>query len=172
MENEDEFLAVKLILSRYIQENRMRNTPERIAILELFYMQDKRFSAQEVYESMKDKFRVSRATVYNTILLFYTLGLLIRLEDGNQIKYQACFGERDYFRTVCTRCGRTAKFTAPSLSFTLNSLKYRRFHPEQTVTSVYGICSSCQSRATRARKKHEKEEELKEQLRRLKAEGL
>jgi Fur family ferric uptake transcriptional regulator len=163
MEKIERFQAVKAILARYIQENRMRNTPERLAILEMFYLRDELLNAQEVFDEMVIRFRVSRATVYNTIQLFYTLGLVIRVEEDNQIKYKACFGERDFFRTVCTRCGRVQKFIAPALLNAFDGVRYKRFHLEQIVASVYGICSSCQSKATRARKKREKEDEIKVQ---------
>lgn len=139
----------------------MRNTPERLAILEMFYLEEGIFTAQEVYDVMKTRFRVSRATVYNTIQLLYTLGLVIRIEEDNQIKYQACFGEREYFRTVCTRCGKVRKFVAPNLAYAFEGVKYNRFHMEQIVASVYGICSSCQSKATRLRKKREREDEAR-----------
>ena len=162
MEREDRFQAVKAILARYVQENRMRNTPERLAILEMFYMEEDEFTPQQVFDKMKERFAVSRATVYNCVQLLYKLGLIIRLEVDNQIKYQACFGEREYFRTVCTRCGKMRKFQAANLSAAFNGVKYNRFHPEQIVASVYGICSSCQSKATRLRKKLEKEDALKE----------
>ena len=52
MEQEEILEAVKLILARYIKENRMRNTPERNAILELFYKKGGMHSADEVYDIM------------------------------------------------------------------------------------------------------------------------
>jgi len=145
MEKEERYQAVKAILARYIQENRMRNTPERLAILEMFYLQEELLTAQEVYDIMKERFVVSRATVYNNLQLFYALGLVIR----------------EFFRTVCTRCGRIQRFVAPNLALAFDGVKYKRFHMEQIVASVYGVCSSCQSKATRIRKKLEKEDELK-----------
>ena len=161
MEKEERYQAVKAILARYIQENRMRNTTERLAILEMFYLQEELLTAQEVYDIMKERFVVSRATVYNNLQLFYALGLVIRVEEDNQLKYKACFGEREFFRTVCTRCGRIQRFVAPNLALAFDGVKYKRFHMEQIVASVYGVCSSCQSKATRIRKKLEKEDELK-----------
>ena len=130
MEQEEILEAVKLILARYIKENRMRNTPERNAILELFY----------------------------------SLGLLIKHEEGTAVKYEACFGERDYFKTICTRCGKVTRIQAPNVTYAFNNIKYRRFHPEQIVTSIYGICSSCQSKATRMRKKFEEVEAKKKAM--------
>ena len=89
MEQEEILEAVKLILARYIKENRMRNTPERNAILELFYKKGGMHSADEVYDIMSESFRVSRATIYNNVELFYSLGLLIKHEEGTAVKYEA-----------------------------------------------------------------------------------
>ena len=136
MEQEEILEAVKLILARYIKENRMRNTPERNAILELFYQKGGMHSADEVYDIMAESFRVSRATIYNNVELFYSLGLLIKHEEGTAVKYEACFGERDYFKTICTRCGKVTRIQAPNVTYAFNNIKSRRFHPEQIVTAI------------------------------------
>ena len=150
MEQEEILEAVKLILARYIKENRMRNTPERNAILELFYQKGGMHSADEVYDIMAESFRVSRATIYNNVELFYSLGLLIKHEEGT---------------AICTRCGKVTRIQAPNVTYAFNNIKYRRFHPEQIVTAIYGICSSCQSKATRMRKKIEEAEAKKKAMR-------
>lgn len=165
MSKEETLETVRLILARYVKENHMRNTPERQAILELFYEKGGLYTADEVCDILSEGFRVSRATVYNTVELLYSLGLLVRHLLGKQVKYEACFDERDYVRTVCTRCGRTARVQAQGTAFAHYNMHYRRFHPEQIITYVYGVCSSCQSKETRARKKIEKAEQQKEKLR-------
>ena len=167
MNKEEAFETARLILARYVKENHMRNTPERQAILELFYKKGGLYTADEVCEIMAEEFRVSRATVYNTVDLLYSLGLLIRHLLGKNVKYEACFGERDYVRTLCTRCGRTARVQVPGIAYVQSNSHYRRFHPEQIVTYVYGICTPCQSKETRARKKYEKAEQQKAMRRQL-----
>ena len=157
MELSDIKATVKLILARYIKDNNMRNTPEREAILDMIYDSGELLTHNDVFDKMQDTFRVSRATVYNTLNLLSTLGLVVRHVTGNGIKFQACFGQRDNVITVCTRCGKASKFESQGLSLAFTNAGYRRFHPEQIVATINGICSTCQSRETKARKRKEKE---------------
>ena len=157
MDNEERLVSAKLILERHVKEFKMRRTPERMAILDMLYGDRKLYTADEVFCFLQERFRVSRTTVYNTLQLLYSLGLVIRLVDDGLVKYEACFGDKETFRTVCTRCGKMQMFEAQNVTAAFKTVKYTRFHSEQIVTCVYGICSSCISKSTRMKKRLEKE---------------
>ncbi len=155
VEQKDILNTVKLILARYIKDNNMRNTPEREAILDLIYNTKGMLTHNDIYEKLLDSFRVSKATVYNTLNLLTTLGLVVQHVNGNVIKYEACYGQRDNMVTVCTRCGKMQKMESKTISYAFTNAKYKRFHLEQVVATIYGICSTCQSVETRRRRKRE-----------------
>ena len=67
------------ILDSYLELRSHRKTPERYAILDAVYSMDGHFSLEELDARLgKDNFRVSRATLYNTMRLFLELRLVIR----------------------------------------------------------------------------------------------
>ena len=60
------------ILDRYLEENQLRKTPERYAILETVYNIKGAFALDELSEMLAlNNFRVSRATIYNNIRFFH-----------------------------------------------------------------------------------------------------
>ena len=71
MESQNVKDTVRQIFTEYLNTNGHRKTPERYAILETIYSIDGHFDIDTLYSLMADQenFRVSRATLYNTIIL-------------------------------------------------------------------------------------------------------
>ena len=68
MANEEIKNTVKKILTDYLEEKNLRKTAERFAILEEIYSISGHFDIETLYIHMKNKkYRVSRATLYNTV---------------------------------------------------------------------------------------------------------
>tara|TARA_Y100000766_G_C18833916_1_gene569471 strand:+ start:372 stop:809 length:438 start_codon:yes stop_codon:yes gene_type:complete len=94
MEKKSIIEEVKKILDKHLELKGLRKTPERYAIINEIYSFRHHFDADELYSQMiKKKYRVSRATIYNTLELLVSLELVTRhVFKDNLAKYEKSFG--------------------------------------------------------------------------------
>ena len=98
MDNKLILEQVKKILDKHLELKGLRKTQERYAIIKEIYSFDHHFDADELYSQMiKKKYRVSRATIYNTLDLLVSLELVSRhVFKENIAKYEKSFGFRQH----------------------------------------------------------------------------
>lgn len=111
------FDEVKEIFSNHLTAHNLRRTPERFAILKEIYNRTDHFDAEALYIHMKNSnYRVSRATVYNTLELLVNCDLITRHQFGkNLTQYEKSYGFKQHDHLVCVDCGRVIEFCDPRI---------------------------------------------------------
>ena len=137
--------TVKQILTEYLQKNGQRKTPERYAILDTIYSIKGHFDVDELYSYMaeKEKFRVSRATLYNTIILLIDAGLVIKHQFGNTSQYERSYNNETHHHMICTCCGKVSEFEDDNLKQAIAQTKLKGFYASHYSLYIYGLCSKC-----------------------------
>lgn len=140
-------------LCSYLNEHNLRHTPERLSILtsvcslQRFTVDDLRYALTGIL--------ISRATVYNTLVLFEKAGVIRHIEKEYGVRagqYELSFLKSSSVQIICQQCGRISEVKDSTISRMLADKRFTNFIPERFSLYIYGKCKVCRKKNINKRK--------------------
>lgn len=123
-----------------------RSTRQRTAILDLLHEDDSFFTAQQLYDVLRDRgLKVGLTTVYRNLQLLADSEEVdvVRREDGESM-YRRCEAEVHHHHLVCRSCGYTVELANDEIeTWTKSQASKHQFSEVTHDLELFGLCRSC-----------------------------
>lgn len=135
-----------------LEDSGVRLTAPRRAVAELIAAQPGHFTAADLVDAAKaDHPGLGRATIFRSLELLSSLGVVERLDLPNgEHAYVGCEPSHHH-HVVCSSCGRSADFEDAELSGVVDDVAGRTgYRIDVHRLELFGLCGSCQRLEARA----------------------
>ncbi|MDE5989402.1 MAG: transcriptional repressor [Duncaniella sp.] len=145
-------------LRRYLSQHHLRCTPERLAILGAVTDARGPFSPADLFRVISEKdFRLSQATVYNTLKLLEAADVVRRRPTSDGVDtYESTSRVDEHMTLLCSRCGRSRELRDAELTKLLKLRRYPSFVMSGFDLYIHGLCSRCRGGGRSRRNSKEK----------------
>lgn len=140
----DNKITVKQLFLDYLEKKSHRKTPERFAILDEVYSINGHFDVESLYIHMKNKkYRVSRATIYNTIELLLDSSLITKHQFGKNIaQFEKSYEYKQHDHLICQDCDKVFEFCDPRIQQIKDTMgNILQFQVTHHSLNLYGHCN-------------------------------
>ena len=133
-----------------------RITPQRLAICKLVLSSKDHPTAEQIYEKVKKTYpTISLATVYFTLDLLRTLGLLQELGFSDRSsRYDP--NTSPHINIICPKCGEIYDYEAESIKkMWFQIVEEMGFKPLRQRLDIYKLCNTCSKKLEQRRARRE-----------------
>jgi Fur family ferric uptake transcriptional regulator len=106
-------------------------------------------SPQELFKSLtKRKKKIGLTSIYRSLDLFESLGIVFKIVNGSNVKYKLCELEDHHHHIVCKRCGDVAELNFCGISdWSEKVMESTGYQVTEHQLNFYGFCKACRKEA-------------------------
>lgn len=134
---------------RYLRDHNLPVTQQRLEIADVVLGSARHLSVEEVRAELQRRGRrAALATVYRTLELLITSGLVVERDFGEGFRrYEPARDVPQHEHVLCTVCGRVTEFRDERLErITTLVAEQHGFLRQSHRLVIYGVCEACRRR--------------------------
>ena len=145
--------TIQRAFEAFLKQRALKLTAQRKRILERAFSTHEHFSAETLYEWLREEPgpRVSRATVYRTLALLLDGQFVAALDTGRgELFYEHILGHPHHDHMLCVDCGRIEEFHDARIEeLQLEACRKKGFQLVSHEHRLKGTCRACSRRRAR-----------------------
>jgi Fur family transcriptional regulator, ferric uptake regulator len=134
------------VFIEHLQLNKLKLTPHRELILELFLRDEGHRSVEDIFRAVREQDpRIGYTTVYRTMKILVECGLAreIDLADGIT-RYEHLYNHAHHDHMICMQCSKSIEFYDPGIEEVQdNASEHLGFKVLDHRLQIYGLCREC-----------------------------
>jgi Fur family ferric uptake transcriptional regulator len=135
----------KEVFKSVFQSNKVRMSHPRLFIYQELSTSNNPLSPQELYQSLvKKKKKIGLTSIYRSLDLFESLGIVFKIVNGSGVKYKICEMEEHHHHIVCKKCGDVVELHFCDISGWSEKVKESTgYEVTDHQLNFYGFCKNC-----------------------------
>jgi len=135
-------------LARYLEENQLKHTKQREAILNVFLSVKGHITGDDIYQRVRSLHsQIGYTTVYRTMKLLCDAGLAQEHNFEGSTRYEVAHEHHDHL--ICVRCGKIIEFECEMIETAQDQIAAAyHFRVLRHRHELYGHCEACQKRGS------------------------
>jgi len=147
-------LDAELNLKTALRAQNLRMTQQRRLVLEVLRESREHLDAETIHDQVRQANpRVSLATVYRTLALLKSLGLVDEHRLGEEHGHFEAARETPHYHFTCRRCRKVIEFKAPQIEeVVIPALADQGILVDEAHLTLYGLCPQCRKKSNQGSK--------------------
>ena len=135
----------KGLLKGLFREKKLRLSHSRVLIYQELTDAKKPLSPQELYQGiLKKKKRIGLTSIYRSLDLFESLGIVFKVINESNAKYKLCEMENHHHHVVCKACGSVVEFSFCDISdWSKKVMESTGYEVTDHQLNFFGLCKAC-----------------------------
>ena len=133
------------MIKRLFKDKNLRLSHPRLLIYQELSDSRSPLSPQELYRSLLKKQRkVGLTSIYRSLDLFESLGIVFKIINGTSVKYKLCQTEDHHHHIVCKACGDVVELDFCDISnWSKKVTESTGYQVVDHQLNFYGFCKAC-----------------------------